>query len=1332
VIHRRRKLTVAAGLLAALSLTALAVSGAAATPHHSAATSNTVRAAYTDPATGDTDVSNLGATNGWKVLTSSTATQGGAQISAPGFATSGWLGVANDGGGAPGTEINALLQNGTCPSVFFSANMKSCFGQMTKVGPDTIAQFSVPWWYRTDFTPALTAGQDAKIVVNGVVGKADLWVNGSEVSTATTIAGNYTRYAFDITSLLRSGTNSLALEVYPNDPSSMLTLDNVDWSQIPPDNNTGFQFPIQLKVGGPLAVGNTHVNQNTAINLGSSALTLKTDVTNTSGSSQTGVVSATVTPPGSGSPITVSQTVTVSANSTQTVSFTPSAFPALTISSPQIWWPYQLGAQPMYSLSASVAQGGTTLNSTSETFGIRNTTTSLIGSSSGAPQGVRQFQVNGKPIVVRGGGFAPDLFLRYDPADTAQQIGLMKSMGINTLRLEGHLMPADWYQQMDAAGILVNAGYQCCDFWEAGSYTSAVNQEYQLSAQTVGQTIRNHPSVTSFQWSDNAPTSSQETLALNGFAAADYPGPFISSAEYNSSPQLGTSGEKEGPYDWVPPNYWYDTSHYSTSDSTQTNAGGSWGYDSEQSAGNTVPTMDSINRFLSSTDQTALWKSPGANQYHNNYEGTSHTGYSFGTLFNLDTAITNRYGAWSSLSQYVEEAQVQNYENTRAQFEAFLDHSTASGAPSTGTIYWQLNKGWPTLLWSLYNKDGDQAGAYFGAQKANQTLHAIYALDNGTVTLDNLGGTSKSGVTVEAKVYNTSGTLLDDKTSGSQTLASQQVLNSVLKPTVSTTSGAVSFVELLLKQNGTLVDRNVYWVPASGDATNWSSSIGNPQATMTSYANLKALQSLPQNSSIGVTASTSAKPGPGGADSQVTVTVTNNASTPTVGFFLRADIRRGTASGGELAGDNELQSSIWGNNDVTLWPGESETLSASYKSADLQGATPVVSVSGWNMPKVDVVAGTGTGVNDFSISTSPASGSVTQGSSASATVSTAVTSGSAETVTLSASGAPSGATVAFSPASVSSGGSSTLSVATSSTTPTGTYPITVTGSAASGSHTASYSLTVTAPVGNDFSLSLNPGSGTAVQGTTASSTVATSVTSGAAENVTLSAAGLPSGATATFNPATVTAGGPSTLSITTASSTPAGTYPITVTGTAASATHTATYTLTVTTPSTCTPAQLLGNPGFENGSTTAPWTQTSTLGYLPITNASGESPHTGTWKAWFNGNGTTDTDTAAQTVSIPTGCKATLTYWLHIDTTENTTTATPDTFKVQLLNTGGTVLTTLATYSNLNKNTGFTQHTIDISAYAGQTVTLKFTGTETDKNGGTTNFVDDDNAINVQ
>jgi exo-1,4-beta-D-glucosaminidase len=606
-------LGVTAWQTSAFSISATAATNDSAAPHHAAA-------AALDPGSDNSAVTDLGATAGWKVLTSATATQTGAQISAPGFSTSGWLTVANDGGGAPGTEISALLQNGTCPNVFFSANMKTCFGQMTKIGADTLAQFSVPWWYRTDF-PAPSAGADTKLVLNGVIGQADVWVDGKQVASLAT--GAYAKNVYDISSLLVAGTNSLAIEMHPNNPTSMLTLDNVDWTQIPPDNNTGIQFPVQLQTGGVLVVGNAHVNQATAADLSSSALTIKTNVTNTSAASQTGTVSATVTPPNGGTPITVSQSVTVPANSTTTVTFGPSAYPTLTVASPQIWWPYQLGAQPLYTLATSVSQGTTTLNSTSETFGIRTVTSALTGANALAPSGVRAFKINNVPIVIRGGGWSPDLFLRYSPADTARQIGILKAMGVNSIRLEGHLMPPDWYQQMDAAGILVNAGYQCCDFWETTSYTAADNAVYQASAQTQGVVLRNHPSVFSFQWSDNAPTANQESLALAGFAAADYPGPFISSAEYNSSPQLGASGEKEGPYDWVPPTYWYDTSHYSSGDSTRTNAGGSWGYDSEQSAGNTVPTLDSINRFLSASDQSTLWQSTGANQFHNNYEGTA-------------------------------------------------------------------------------------------------------------------------------------------------------------------------------------------------------------------------------------------------------------------------------------------------------------------------------------------------------------------------------------------------------------------------------------------------------------------------------------------------------------------------------------------------------------------------------------------------------------------------------------------------------------------------------------------------------------------------------------
>ncbi|MFC0844608.1 hydrolase [Streptomyces noboritoensis] len=157
---------------------------------------------------------------------------------------------------------------------------------------------------------------------------------------------------------------------------------------------------------------------------------------------------------------------------------------------------------------------------------------------------------------------------------------------------------------------------------------------------------------------------------------------------------------------------------------------------------------------------------------------------------------------------------------------------------------------------------------------------------------------------------------------------------------------------------------------------------------------------------------------------------------------------------------------------------------------------------------------------------------------------------------------------------------------------------------------------------------------------------------------------------------------------------------------------------------TCTAAQLLADPGFESGSSA--WSGTSGV----ITNDSGEAARTGTYKAWLNGYGSARTDTLSQSVTIPAGCTtAKLSFYLHVDTAETTTTTAYDTLKAQVVNGSGTVLSTLATYSNLNAGSGYTQRTFDLGAYAGQTVTVKFTGTEGSQL--QTSFVIDDTALDV-
>ena len=166
----------------------------------------------------------------------------------------------------------------------------------------------------------------------------------------------------------------------------------------------------------------------------------------------------------------------------------------------------------------------------------------------------------------------------------------------------------------------------------------------------------------------------------------------------------------------------------------------------------------------------------------------------------------------------------------------------------------------------------------------------------------------------------------------------------------------------------------------------------------------------------------------------------------------------------------------------------------------------------------------------------------------------------------------------------------------------------------------------------------------------------------------------------------------------------------------------ATITVTV---SNSTASQLLGNPGFESGNVT--WTASSGV----IDSSTGEAAHSGSWKAWMDGYGSAHTDTLMQQVAIPSGkTSATLTFWLHIDTAETTTTTAYDTLKVQIRNSSGTVLATLATYSNLDKNTGYAQKSFSLNAYIGQTIQVYLVGTEDAS--AQTSFVVDDFALNVQ
>ncbi|MGV9295837.1 glycosyl hydrolase 2 galactose-binding domain-containing protein [Amycolatopsis sp. NPDC003676] len=889
--------------------------------------------------------------HGWEVQSSAVATEPGETVSRPEYSTAGWLPISQ-----PETVMAALLENGKYPDIFKSANL-------AKV---PAGQFQANWWYRDEVTVHPAPGTHQFLVMHGVLGRANLWVNGRKVADQTQLQGAYSRLEYDLTPLLRDGRNVIALDVFRNDSESefdesssgenrprQLTLDMVDWNPRAPDYWTGMQFAPELVEDGAVSVRNAHVLQNNASDLRWSDLTVKVDLRNNTGADQTINLSAAISGPGA--LLLSRREVTIPAHTTRAVSL-----PTSRLQHPKVWWPYQMGAQPMYRMEVLARSGSSIADRQSEDFAVRTVTSALTPVVAGktlAPRGYRQFAVNGVPFVVRGGGWSQDMFLRYSAKNTQDQLGYITAMGLNAIRFEGNFPPDDMFRQMDRMGILAMPGWQCCDKWEHPGWDDVIRASAANQAANVAARLRDHPSVLAFlQGSDNEPDPGKEAIFLDGFRAADWSVPQIASAEYKASAQLGQAGAKEGPYNFAPPSYWWNSGPVMNKGDDYTNAGGAFGFNTESSPGSTIPTLDSLNRFLAPAEQKDVWDTSSTNGRTSGpdiFHTSRFNPYTaVGRLGKYNTALWNRYGHWTDMASYQRIAQAGGYEVTRAQFEAYLGHSKDPANPSTGLIYWQMNKAWPSLQWELYGYDFDQPGVYFGAQKANEPVHVMYAYDDGSVKVANLTGQTQTGLRATAEVIDVNGTVRDSRQAVVPAVSTQDVLT-VLKPTVPADVSSTYFLRLVLSQGDRVVSRNVYWLSAKPDQVDYAKTIGDPggaEFQPGGYADLTGLRDLrPAQVNVG------AQTREDGADLVTTVTVRNVSGRASVGFMLRADVRRG--AGGRLqTGDNQVLPIQWSQNDLTLWPGEVQTITARYSARQLRGARPVVTLAGWNVAEV-VVAG---------------------------------------------------------------------------------------------------------------------------------------------------------------------------------------------------------------------------------------------------------------------------------------------------------------------------------------------------------------------------------------
>jgi len=848
----------------------------------------------------------------WQIQDMAKAQQDGAAISANGFATKEWYPVSGRA-----TVMAGLLGNDVFKfDVFHSDNLRA-----VQVPDASGNLFVTPWWYRAGFVLPKVAGTRRTLLrTHGIIAAADAWVNGQKVADRADLAGAYPEHDIDITRWVHAGANAVALKVYPGDPRMSLSIGWVDWNPTPPDNNMGPWRGVDIVQTGPVALSAPHVAADLSADLARANLAVTVTATNLDTVAHEATVAGTVadTP--------VRKTVRLAPGEVKVVSLASDAADVVALDHPKVWWPIGMGEHPLYRMAVTATVDGAASDRATTSFGVRRIEATLT------PQGYRQFIVNGQPLLIRGGGWAPDMFLRDDPARMEAEFRYVVNLGINTIRSEGKLENERFYDLADRNGILVLPGWECCDKWEAAAktggepWTDADMRVAQASMASEARLLRNHPSVIGFFiGSDHAPPPALAKMYIDTLRAEGWTLPIISAAVDEKTGEAGPSGMKmAGPYDWIPPSYWYADK-----------LGAAFGFDSEVSAGAVIPRLEDVQRMLSAQEQEALWKYPEARQYHASADWST-----FAVLTPFDTALAKRYGAPTGLADYVAKAQLDNYDNVRAQFEAFNARMGARN-PATGVIYWMLNNAWPSLHWHLYDYYMNPAGAYYGAKKANEPVHIQYSYDSRSIVVVNHTLEDRHGLQASVRVRNLDGGVRYEKAVQRIDLAGNRAQAVLDLPAIAGLS-PVYFVELeLTGADGKPVSRNVYWLSTREDTLDWPKS--NWYLTpVTQYGDFTALASLPK-----ATREAQVSTVREGDEEVTTVTLSIPLSSPSAAVQEHLAIRRGVK--GELA-----LPVTWSDNDVTLWPGESMQLTARYPAKGTAGA--VVEVSGWNTPAEQVAA----------------------------------------------------------------------------------------------------------------------------------------------------------------------------------------------------------------------------------------------------------------------------------------------------------------------------------------------------------------------------------------
>jgi len=862
---------------------------------------------------------------GWALQTSSKVEAKGEVISTPQFAPKGWHAAS-----VPTTVIAALVKDKTFADPLFGMNLRAYAGVNYPIGanfsniamaPDS--PYAVSWWYRKPFAiPASYKGKTIWLKFNGINYRANIFLNGKQIAKDSDVAGAWRTFEFNVTDAAKPGVeNVLAVQIF-SPTESNLAITFVDWNPAPPDKNMGLWREVYLTTSGPAALRYPTVVSKLNLPASDSAqLTVTAQVKNGTNHPVKGKLKATIwdVKAGQNDLIRFEQEVELAANESKDITFTPDKFSQLVFSNPRLWWPKQMGKPNLYPLHMEFEINGAVSDASNTEFGIREITSDLNS------VGGRAFHINGKNILIRGGGWTPDLMLRENSQRLHDEFRYVEDMGLNTVRLEGKLETQEFFDIADHDGILVMAGWCCCDFWER--WPRWQPKDFEIAKASLRDQIyrlRSHPSLVMWlNGSDNAPPPDVEQMYLDVEKDLFWPNPVVSSATGKKTTVTGESGVKmTGPYEYVAPSYWEVDTPEGQPGRKQCNpggCGGAYGFNMETSMGPAVPPVESIRAMVG---KDHMWPIDDTWNYHAG-------GGEFKTIGVFTDALTNRYGKSNNVEDFATKSQLQTYEGVRAMYEAY----SRNKYQATGVIQWMLNNAWPSMIWHLYDYYLRPGGGYFGAKRAMESLHPIYGYDDHAIWVVSSQYEAVKGLNLTTKIYN-----LDWTEKFTQQNSVDAGADSTTKifalPNVQGLSPTYFLLLSLEDSTGKQVGSNLYWLSTKPETLDWAKT--NWWMTPTaSYADFTALSQLPKVK-LKVTERSERK-----GEEEITHVTLENPSR-SLAFFVRLKVDKGTKG-------EEILPVVWEDNYISLAPGEKREVSASYRASALGAAKASVEVSGVNV-----------------------------------------------------------------------------------------------------------------------------------------------------------------------------------------------------------------------------------------------------------------------------------------------------------------------------------------------------------------------------------------------